>query len=76
MIKYLVICVSEGGEVLSVDPFDTEESANSFLVKDAMSVYEEIEDHETSDIDIYPGYAEVVNDQADWVWSIYPLEIK
>lgn len=76
MIKYLVICVSEGGEVLSVDPFDTEESANSFLVKDAMSVYEEIEDHETSDIDVYPGYAEVVNGQADWVWSIYPLEIK
>lgn len=76
MIKYLVICVSEGGEVLSIDQFDTEESANSFLVKDAMEVYEEIEDYETSDIDIYPGYAEVVNDQAEWVWSIYPLEIK
>lgn len=76
MIKYLVICVNENGEVLSVDPFDAEECANSFLMEDAMKAYEEIKDYDTSDIDVSPGDVEVVNGEAVWRWSIYPMEIK
>lgn len=75
-IKYLVICVNENQDVCSVDSYDTEAEANLSLAEDARKVYEEIEDHCLSSIEVSDGDAEVVDGEAIWRWSIYPLTIK
>ncbi len=75
-IKYLVICVNEVQDVCSVDSFDTEEAARSFLAKDAARVYDEIEQHDDSSIEVCGGLAEVVDGEAVYRWSVYPLVIK
>lgn len=75
-VKYLVICVNENQDVCSVSSFDTEEDANNFLAKDAARVYDEIEQHYNSGIEVSPGDAEVVDGEAIYRWSVYPLTIK
>lgn len=75
-IKYLVICVNENQDVCSVDSYDTEAEANLALAEDARKAYKEIEDHCLSSIEVSDGDAEVVDGEAIWRWSIYPLTIK
>ena len=75
-IRYLVICVNENQDVCSVDMYDTEEEANLALAEDARKSYEEIEDHDLSSIEVSDGDAEVVDGEAVWRWSIYPLTVE
>lgn len=75
VIKYLVICVNENQDVCSVDSYNTVEEANLALAEDARKAYEEIEDHDLSSIEVSDGDAEVVDGEAVWRWSIYPLAV-
>lgn len=75
-IRYLVICVNENQDVCSVDMYDTEEEVNLALAEDARKAYEEIEDHDLSSIEVSDGDAEVVDGEAVWRWSIYPLTVE
>lgn len=75
MLKYLAICVNEDQKVCSVDPFDTEDEVNAFIADDAARVYGEIAENDDSSIDVSPGNAEVVDGEAVYRWSVYPLDI-
>lgn len=74
-IKYLVICVQDGGDVQSVTPFDSYDDANTFLAEAAKRMYDKIADNYVSDIDVYSGGAEVVDGEETYSWSIYPLTL-
>lgn len=71
--KYLVICVDENLDVLSVNPFDTEDDANLFLIKDASETYEEMEDDADSSIEVGPGFGKVTCGDLVYRWTIYLL---
>lgn len=71
--QYLVICVDDNLDVLSVNLLDTEESANVFLAKDAATTYEEMKDDEDSSIEVQPGFAKVTCEDIIYKWTIYPL---
>ena len=75
-IKYLVICVNENQDVCSVDSYNTEKEAILALAEDARETYEEIEDHDLSSIEVSDGDAEVVDGEAIWRWSVYPLIVE
>lgn len=75
-VKYLVICVQDGGDVQSVTPFDSYAEADLFLAEDAAKMYDKIHDNFNSDIDVYPGGAEVVDGEEVYSWSIYPLVLE
>lgn len=72
-VKYLTICVQDGGDVQSVTPFDSYKEANDFIGKDAARMYSDIEDHLNSAIEVYAGGAEVVDGEDVYSWSVYPL---
>lgn len=74
--KYLVICVNDSQDICSVDPFDTEKDARKFLTEDAARVYDEIEHHNDSSIEVCGGLAEVVDGDTVYRWSIFPMVIK
>lgn len=71
--KFLVICVDENLDILSVNSFDNEEDANAFLAKDASATYEEMEGDGDSSIEVRPGFAEVTCGEAIYRWTIYPM---
>lgn len=71
--KYLAICIQDGGDVKSVNSFDTHEQANDFIAKSAAEMYDKIHEKLTSDIDVWPGGAEVVDGEEVYSWQIYPL---
>lgn len=72
-VKYLTICVQDGGDVQSVTPFDSYKEANDFIGKDAARMYSDIADHLNSAIEVYAGGAEVVDGEDVYSWSVYPL---
>lgn len=74
--KYLAICVLDGGNVKLVKPFDTYEQADSFIAKSAADMYDKISDRWTSDIDVWPGGAEVVDGEDVYSWQIYTFCVK
>lgn len=71
--QYLVICVDENLDILSVNSFDNEESADAFLAKDASATYEEMEEDGDSSIEVRPAFAKVTCEEAIYKWTIYPL---
>lgn len=76
-IKYLVICVQDGCDIQSVTPFDNYSDADSFIAKDAIRLYEEVSsDSFASEVDVYHGGAELVDDDTTYIWSIYPLVLE
>lgn len=72
-VKYLAICVQEGGVVQSITPFDSYEEANDCISKDAAKMYDNIVDHLDSEIEAYPGGAVVADGANVYIWSIHPL---
>lgn len=71
--QYLVICVDDNLDILSVNPFDYEEDANVFLANDASATYEKMEEDSDSSIEVRSGFAEVTCGEAIYRWAIYPL---
>lgn len=72
-VKYLTICVQEGGVVQSVTPFDSYKEANDCISKDAAKMYDNIVDRLESEIEVYPGGAVAVDGAEVYIWSIHPL---
>lgn len=72
-VKYLAICVQEGGVVQSVAPFDNYDEANNCISRDATKMYNSIVDRLDSEIEVYPGGAVVVDGAEVYIWSIRPL---
>ena len=73
--QYLVICVDDNLDVLSVNSFDIEERANDFLAIDAAATYEEMKNDEGSSIEVRPGFAKVTCEDAIYKWTIYALNL-
>lgn len=75
---YILTCVNEDGDVVSVEPFKTRESANATMCAQYSADRREFEEHETLDPDhdfIEENIASTGNDTYYYVWQIFEREL-
>ena len=75
---YILTCVNEDGDVVSVEPFKTRALANATMCAQYSAERREFEEEETLDPDhdfIEGNLAAVGNDRYHYVWQIHEREL-